>query len=89
MPLGTALLFPANSALVSHRAHHDEIGVTMGVQQTYRGVAAILGPVYAGASYQTLGQQIPFFISAGIILFVVYLTLRIREDAPTPLLSEP
>ena len=28
LPLGTALLFPANSALVSHRAHHDEIGVS-------------------------------------------------------------
>ncbi|HKA59236.1 MAG TPA: MFS transporter [Gemmatimonadales bacterium] len=84
LPLGTALLFPANSALVSHRAHHDEIGVTMGVQQTYRGVAAILGPIYAGGSYQVLGQHVPFFISAGIIVFVLYLTLRIREDTPTP-----
>jgi len=83
LPLGTALLFPANSALVSHRAHHDEIGVTLGVQQTYRGVAAILGPIYAGGSYQMLGQHVPFFISAGIIVFVSYLTLRIREDAPT------
>jgi len=83
LPLGTALLFPANSALVSHRAHHVEIGVTLGVQQTYRGVAAILGPIYAGGSYQMLGQHVPFFISAGIIVFVSYLTLRIREDAPT------
>ena len=83
LPLGTALLFPANSALVSHRAHHDEIGVTLGVQQTYRGVAAILGPIYAGGSYQMLGQHVPFFISAGIVVFVSYLTLRIREDAPT------
>lgn len=84
LPLGTALLFPANSALVSHRAHHDEIGVTMGVQQTYRGIAAILGPVYAGGAYQLLGQHVPFYISAGIIVFVLYLTLRIREDTPTP-----
>jgi len=84
LPLGTALLFPANSALVSHRAHHDEIGVTMGVQQTYRGVAAILGPVYAGGSYQLLGQHVPFYISAAIIIFVMYLTLRIHEDTPTP-----
>jgi len=87
LPLGTALLFPANSALVSHRAHHDEIGVTMGVQQTYRGVAAILGPVYAGVSYQLLGQHVPFYISAAIIIFVMYLTLRIRENTPTPVAS--
>lgn len=89
LPLGTALLFPANSALVSHRAHHDEIGVTLGVQQTYRGVAAILGPVYAGWSYGMLGQHVPFFISASIIIVVFYLTLRIREDAPAQLVSEP
>jgi MFS family permease len=89
LPLGTALLFPANSALVSHRAHHDEIGVTLGIQQTYRGVAAILGPVYAGWSYGTLGHHVPFYISAGIIVIVFILTLRIREDAPRPLLSEP
>ena len=89
LPLGTALLFPANSALVSHRAHHDEIGVTLGVQQTYRGLAAIVGPVYAGSAYQTLGQHVPFFISAGIIVFVMFLTLRIREDVPAPLPSEP
>ncbi|HYT63997.1 MAG TPA: hypothetical protein VEL50_08845, partial [Gemmatimonadales bacterium] len=59
-------------------------GVTMGVQQTYRGIAAILGPIYAGGTYQLLGQHVPFFISAGIIVFVIYLTFRIREDTPTP-----
>jgi multidrug resistance protein len=89
MPLGTALLFPANSALVSHRAHHDEIGLTLGVQQTYRGLAAIVGPVYAGGAYEKLGQHVPFYISAGIMLLVFYLTLRIREDVPAPLVSQP
>jgi MFS family permease len=84
LPLGTALLFPANSALVSHRAHHEEIGLTLGVQQTYRGLAAIVGPVYAGGAYQTLGQHVPFFVSAAIILFVAYLTLRIPEEATPP-----
>src|SRR5436189_57400 len=79
-----ALLFPANSALVSHRAHHDEIGLTLGVQQTYRGLAAIVGPVYAGGAYQSLGQHIPFFISAAIIVVVAYLTLRIPEQDRPP-----
>ena len=83
LPLGTALLFPANSALVSHRADPDEIGLTLGVQQTYRGIAAVLGPAYAGRAYQSLGQHQPFFISAAIIVFVIYLTLRVREEVPT------
>ena len=45
-------------------------------------VAAVLGPTYAGRAYQTLGQHVPFYISAGIIVVVVYLTLRVREEAP-------
>lgn len=89
LPLGTALLFPANTALVSHRAHHNEIGLTLGVQQTYRGVAAVIGPFYAGSAYELLGQHVPFYISAAIMVFVAYLTLRVREDVPAQLVSEP
>lgn len=80
LPLGTALLFPANSALVSHRADPREIGVTMGVQQTYRGVAAIIGPAYAGWAYGALGHTVPFYLSAGIIVLVFALMLFVEVD---------
>ncbi len=89
LPLGTALLFPANSALVSHRADPSEIGLTLGVQQTYRGVAAIIGPFYAGVAYQRFGQQVPFFISAVIVLFVIYLTFQVRADTPAQVRTAP
>jgi multidrug resistance protein len=82
LPLGTALVFPANSALVSHRADPHEIGVTMGVQQTYRGVAAIFGPVYAGWAYGHLGHHVPFYWSAVIMLLVFGLMLMVRRDQP-------
>lgn len=82
LPLGTALLFPANSALVSHRADPKEIGVTMGVQQTYRGVAAIIGPAYAGWAYGALGHTVPFYLSAGIIVFVFGLMMLVEVDRP-------
>lgn len=82
LPLGTALLFPANSALVSHRADPHEIGVTMGVQQTYRGVAAIIGPAYAGLTYGKLGHQVPFYVSAVIMLLVYGLMLLVQRDQP-------
>src|SRR5256712_8789280 len=82
LPLGTALLFPANSALVSHRADPNEIGLTLGVQQTYRGIAAVLGPTYAGRAYQTLGQHVPFYISAGSIPGGGGPTPRGPEEAP-------
>lgn len=82
LPLGTALVFPANSALVSHRADPHEIGITMGVQQTYRGVAAIIGPAYAGWAYGRLGHHVPFYISAVIMLFVFGLMLMVQRDQP-------
>src|SRR5690348_12081508 len=62
LPLGTALLFPANSALVSHRADRHEYGLMLGVQQALRGVASVIGPIWAGFAYQTLGPRVPFFL---------------------------
>jgi MFS family permease len=82
MPLGTALLFPANSALVSHRADQSELGQTLGVQQTFRGLASVVGPIGAGFVYQSLGPSVPFFISAAIVAVVVYLTLHIPQQRP-------
>jgi hypothetical protein len=65
------------------------MGVTMGVQQTYRGVAAILGPAYAGLAYEKWGRSVPFFLSAGIILIVLYLVMRLREDVPVTAMAVP
>jgi MFS family permease len=83
LPIGTALLFPANSALVSQRAHREEQGLTLGVQQTFRGVASVLGPIWAGFAYQELGRSVPFFVAAAIVAVVIALALRVRVEAPT------
>jgi MFS family permease len=82
LPLGTALFFPANSALVSHRADKHEYGLMMGVQQALRGVASIAGPIWAGVAYQHLGPRVPFFACAVIIACALLLTARIpRTEA--------
>lgn len=82
LPVGTALLFPANSALVSHRAPHHEMGLTMGVQQTFRGVSSVLGPLWAGIAYEQLGPSVPFFACSAIIFFVAFLAWRVRQETP-------
>src|SRR5438477_11223947 len=61
LPLGTALLFPATSALVSHRTDKHEFGLMIGVHQALRGVASVAGPIWAGLAYQQLGPSVPFF----------------------------
>jgi multidrug resistance protein len=84
LPLGTALLFPATSALVSHRSAEHEFGLMMGVQQALRGVASILGPIWAGFAYQHLGPSVPFFACAGIIAIALLLAVRVPQAEPVP-----
>ena len=80
LPLGTALLFPANSALVSHRADAHEFGLMMGVQQALRGVASVIGPIWAGFAYQHLGPRVPFFACAVIITCALFLATRVPKE---------
>jgi len=84
LPLGTALLFPANSALVSHRADRHEFGLMMGVQQALRGVASVIGPIWAGFAYQTLGPRVPFFACAAILACVLLLATRVPRTELAP-----
>jgi MFS family permease len=64
VPVGTALLFPATSSLVSRFSARHEFGTVMGVQQAYGGIARLVGPVWAGAAFETLGVGSPFWISS-------------------------
>lgn len=78
VPAGTAFLFPATSSLVSQFSDRHELGLTMGVQQTFRGIMAIVGPIGATLAYQHLGHSIPFFIAAAVVSLGLALSWRVR-----------
>ncbi len=78
VPIGTACLFPAVSALISHCTPKRELGQTLGVQQAFGGMARVLAPIWATAAYQGLGQALPFYISGGVVGLVVLLTVGVR-----------
>lgn len=82
IPVGTALLFPATTSLVSRYADAHDLGATMGVQQAYGGVARLLGPLWAGAVYQAFGAGSPFWLSAGLGLATLVFALGLE---PPPL----
>ena len=84
VPGGTAFLFPATSSLVSQRSDKHELGLTMGVQQTFRGIMAIIGPIGATTVYQVFGHGVPFWIAAAIVAVVLGLSWRVRHDTPVP-----
>ena len=92
VPIGTALLFPATTSLVTRFAGRHELGSTMGVQQAFGGVARLVGPLWAGAAFQSLGASSPLWISsalaAGTLVFAAGLTPPARAAvaavAPAP-----
>jgi MFS family permease len=80
VPIGTALLFPATSALVTHRAPAAELGQVMGVQQAFGSVARVAGPIWATAAFQALGIGVPFYVSGAVVLVVLLLALRVKPS---------
>ena len=67
IPIGTALLFPATTALLSKATDPSELGAAMGVAQTFAGIARLIAPVAATASFQYVGHRSPFFGAAAIV----------------------
>jgi len=91
VPIGTALLFPATTSLVSRRARRRETGQTLGVQQTFGGVARGVGPAWAGVAFQHLGIASPFWVASALVVLVGLLALRVtpEERSTAPPLAEP
>jgi MFS family permease len=77
IPSGTAMLFPSTTSLISRYADPDHVGQTMGVQQAFGGVSRLLGPVWAGATFQHFGEPVPFWLAGGLVLATALFTLRL------------
>ena len=45
VPIGTALLFPSTTALLSRRGDEEQLGQLMGVQHAFGGASRIVGPL--------------------------------------------
>ena len=82
VPVGTALLFPASTSLVSQRTDRHELGLVMGAQQTFRGIMSIIGPVGATLAFDKLGHGIPFLCAAAIVSVALVLAFRERRAQP-------
>lgn len=70
MPVGTALLFPVTTSLVSQRFESGETGQALGVQQAFGGVARLAGPVWATLVFEHVGIDAPFWIAGALMVLV-------------------
>ena len=84
IPLGTAFTFPCVTALLSRVINPRERGLYMGVQQTFGGVARIIGPLWAGFAYDHLGVGVPFYTSAAVVLATLLLGFGLEQFVTPP-----
>ena len=77
VPIGTALLFPATTSLMSRASDPRELGTTMGVAQTFAGLARVLAPILATITFQRLGHGWPFYVAAGYVALVGLMALQV------------
>jgi MFS family permease len=88
VPLGTAFTFPCTTALLSRVISSHERGLYLGVQQTYGGIARVIGPLAAGWAWDNLGVLTPFWSAAIVVLFTLGLSMRLEELLVTVRASE-
>jgi MFS family permease len=79
LPLGTAFTFPCISSLLSRVIQRHERGLYMGVQQTFGGVARVIGPLWAGWAYDHLGMGVPFWTASLLVLGTLLLGANLEE----------
>ncbi|MEJ2216163.1 MAG: MFS transporter [Gemmatimonadota bacterium] len=80
---GTGILFPSLASLVSRATDRQSQGSILGGSQIVGGTGRVLGPIWAGLLFQSVGISSPFVVGAGLVAIAVVLALWI----PSPRLS--
>lgn len=84
MPIGTACLFPAITALLSEAVRRSQRGLYLGVQQTFGGMTRVAFPILAGMAMDSIGVGTPFVL-AGLLVFLSFpLTAGFSRAGATP-----
>jgi multidrug resistance protein len=95
VPVGTALLFPSATSLMSRVSERSELGTTMGVAQTYGGISRVVAPIVATILFQRLGHAAPFYAGAAVVALVSVLAFQVEHipmntvETPIPTPSDP
>ena len=84
MAMGTGLLNPAKSALIS-RGLDDEQGAVLGLNQSFAAMGRMLGPIFSGMLFEWFVGA-PFFSSAGLLLIASLVAMQVRPPTVNALL---
>jgi sugar phosphate permease len=65
---------------MSRQSDPRELGTTMGVAQTFAGVARVVAPLLATAAFQRLGHGAPFYLAGACVALVGLLAFQLQVD---------
>src|SRR5215831_18346451 len=83
VPIGTSLLFPATTAMMSRHSAKSELGTTMGIAQTFAGISRVVAPVLSTTLFQRVSHGMPFYFAATFVGLVSLLAFQV-ESRPVP-----
>jgi MFS family permease len=83
VPIGTSLLFPATTAMMSKHSAKSELGTTMGIAQTFAGISRVIAPVLSTTLFQRITHGTPFYFAATFVGLVSVLAFQV-EAQPSP-----
>ncbi len=75
--LGAGTLFPSLASLVSRATDDASQGSILGGSQVVGGLGRVLGPIWAGWVFQTLGIASPFHVGVGLLAVAFLLGLKV------------
>ena len=79
MAYGFSIINPSLNSLISLQVGKDEQGSVFGVSRSATTLARVVGPVWAGFLFATLGKDWPYFGGALVMAAVVFMSLRILK----------
>ena len=77
LAVGSALVMPSCSALISRYTPDDRQGLALGVFRSLGALARVIGPLAGGLLYWSLGSWSPYVVAAVVVLIPLALTARL------------
>ena len=84
MPLGTAFIFPAVTAMLSRVVAQSERGLYMGVQHTFGGISRVSFPLATGFAMDRIGKSVPYLVAGALVFLSLGLTSSMERYAEPP-----
>ena len=81
LAIGTGIMNPSLSSLLSKSASKDEQGAVLGLNHSFSALGRVVGPALSGLFFEW-HQSAPFYVAAGVtsVAFIISQNLKRAED---------